>query len=153
MLLSGSSETCVAAQNFPQEVSTVLTVSTALWEPVHAASHNSRNLQRFLQPSKSSMWSIFKKINENEVQCKLCQVMLTLARLEELNNDNACTLRSHLKSVKKMSLTTDSWTALTAESYVTVHMWNHYFSDWKIQSAHLAALWPHSKKAWGLIPS
>ncbi len=128
-------QTCVATQCFPHEVSLVLTVTTALWESVHAANHNSRNLQRFLQPSKGSGWNSFEKMNENEVQCKLCRVKLTLARLEKLYDDNTCLLRSHLTSVEKLSLTTDSWTALTTESYVTVTF--RYFSKRKIQRAAL----------------
>ncbi len=86
---------------------------------MHAANHNSRNLLRFLQPSESSVWNSFEKINENEVQCKLCQLKLTLARLVELCEDNACVLRSGLTSAETVFLTKDSWTALTTKSDVT----------------------------------
>lgn len=57
------------------------------------------------------------------------------ARLEKLYADSASELRSCLTSVEKVSLTTDSWTALTTESYVTVTC--HCISNWKIESAVL----------------
>ncbi len=66
------------------------------------------------------------------MQCKLCQVELTL---EKLHDHNARVLHSHFTSVEEVSLTADSWTALTTEMYVTVTC--RYFSNWKIQSAAL----------------
>ncbi len=61
------------------------------------------------------------------MQCKLCQVELTL---EKLYDHNARVLHSHFTSVEEVFLTADSWTALTTESYVTVTC--RYFSNWKI---------------------
>ncbi|ROL45338.1 Zinc finger BED domain-containing protein 1 [Anabarilius grahami] len=57
------------------------------------------------------------------------------ARLEKLFDDNVRELRSQLTSVEKMAPTTDSWTALTTESYITVTC--HYIVDWEIRSAVL----------------
>ena len=57
------------------------------------------------------------------------------AKLEKLYDDNANELRTRLASVAKLSLTTDSWTALTTESYLTVTC--HYILNWEIQSAVL----------------
>ena len=50
---------------------------------------------------------------------------------EKYDDDNANELRTRLASVAKLSLTTDSWTALTNESYLTVTC--HYILNWEIQ--------------------
>lgn len=57
------------------------------------------------------------------------------ARLEKLFDANASELRTRLQSVEKLSLTTDSWTALTTESYITITC--HYIHNWEIRSAVL----------------
>ncbi len=57
------------------------------------------------------------------------------ARLEKLFDDNVRELRSQLASVGKIALTTDSRTALTTESYITITC--HYIVNWETHSAVL----------------
>ena len=57
------------------------------------------------------------------------------SRLEKLFDDGASDLRTQLASAKKVSLTTDSWTALTTESYLTITA--HYIHNWEVHSAVL----------------
>ena len=56
-------------------------------------------------------------------------------RLEKMYREAAASLRAILSSADKVAITTDAWTALTTESYVTVTV--HFFSDWVLQSAIL----------------
>jgi hypothetical protein len=56
-------------------------------------------------------------------------------RLEKMYREAAASLREILSSADKVAITTDAWTALTTESYVTVTV--HFFSDWVLQSAIL----------------
>ena len=56
-------------------------------------------------------------------------------KLEKLYDDNANELHTRLASVVKLSLTTDSQTALTTESYLTLTC--HCILKWKMQSAVL----------------
>ncbi|XP_063743762.1 E3 SUMO-protein ligase ZBED1-like [Eleginops maclovinus] len=64
----------------------------------------------------------------------LCRKTIT-SRLEKLHIENASILRNDLENADKVSLTTDSWTALTTESYVTVTC--HYMLEWEMRSAVL----------------
>lgn len=52
---------------------------------------NRRNMQRLLQSPKNSVCNSFKKISENEVQCKLCQVKLA-------HHKSTSTIHSHLRA-------------------------------------------------------
>ncbi|KAK1900575.1 putative AC9 transposase [Dissostichus eleginoides] len=57
-------------------------------------------------------------------------------RIEKLYKDKAEDLRRSLSTVSKVSITTDGWTALTTESYVTITC--HYIdSEWEMKSAVL----------------
>ncbi len=67
-LLPGSRKMCVAARYFPRQVSIVLTVTTASWEPVHAVIHNSRKPAEISTAIKKLCVELSEKINENEVQ-------------------------------------------------------------------------------------
>ena len=62
-----------------------------------------------------------------------CRQTMTV-RLEKMYRE-AASLREILSSADKVAITTDAWTALTTESYVTVTV--HFFSDWVLQSAIL----------------
>lgn len=54
----------------------ILTVATS-----YSSYTNSRFMRSLLKPSKSSAWNVFNKINENEVQFKLCQAKLACHKL------------------------------------------------------------------------
>ncbi|XP_048054650.1 E3 SUMO-protein ligase ZBED1-like [Megalobrama amblycephala] len=57
-------------------------------------------------------------------------------RIEACFDERKKTLKSQLESTKFVSLTTDCWTALTTESYITITC--HYIDeDWQIHSAVL----------------
>lgn len=63
-----------------------------------------------------------------------CRKTIT-SRLEKLRDENVSILQEKLANAHKVSITPDSWTALTTESYVTITC--HYMLDWEMQSAVL----------------
>ena len=54
-------------------------------------------------------------------------------RLEKMNIEAASSLREIRSLAEKAFITTDVWTALTTEAYVTVTV--HFFTDWVVLSA------------------
>lgn len=56
-------------------------------------------------------------------------------RIEKLYAETAQDLRKSLSTVPKLALTTDAWTALTTESYVTITC--HYIINWELKSVVL----------------
>ena len=54
-------------------------------------------------------------------------------RLEKMYSEAAASLREVLSLAVKVALTTDAWT----ESYMTVTVTVHFFTDWIVQSANL----------------
>ena len=85
-------------------------------------------------------------------------------RIEKLYKDKAEDLRRSLSTVSKVSITTDGWTALTTESYVTITC--HYIdSEWEMKSAvlqtratperhtaeHLAEGLRSATESWGIL--
>uniref|UniRef100_A0A8C5D8W6 BED-type domain-containing protein n=1 Tax=Gouania willdenowi TaxID=441366 RepID=A0A8C5D8W6_GOUWI len=77
-----------------------------------------RELMAFLEP-------------DYQVPCR----KTTTVRLEKMYEDKAASLRESLCAAEHLAITTDAWTALTTESYVTVTA--HYFEDWKMKTALL----------------
>jgi len=63
-----------------------------------------------------------------------CRQTMT-KRLEGMYSETAATLRKILSQANKVALTTDAWTGLTTESYVTITA--HYFEGWDVKSAVL----------------
>lgn len=59
----------------------------------------------------------------------------TATRVEKMYEEKAAELRADLQRVDKVALTTDSWTALTTESYIT--MTCHFIQDWELKTAAL----------------
>ena len=84
------------------------------------------------------------------------------SQIEKLYADNARELRKTLANVEKVALTTDAWTALTTESYVTVTC--HYVLNWEMKSVvlqtramperhtaeNLASVLKNATESWGL---
>lgn len=69
--------------------------------PVYATNHKSRIMQGLLQASESPLKSSFKRINKNEVQCKLCKVNLAYHK---------STMHSYLRArraIQSVELSTD----------------------------------------------
>lgn len=56
------------------------------------------------------------------------------ARLEKIK-DCVTAVSEKLEAAEKVAITSESWTALNTESYVTIIC--HYITDWKLQSAVL----------------
>ena len=77
-----------------------------------------RDLMAFVEP-------------EYKVPCR--QTMTT--RMEAMYKKKADSLRRALSNAKSVAITTDAWTALTTESYVTITA--HYFDGWVVKSAIL----------------
>ncbi len=57
------------------------------------------------------------------------------ARIDALYEKCACSLKDSLSKPARVAITTDSWTSLTAESYMTLTC--HYINEWKIHNAVL----------------
>lgn len=57
------------------------------------------------------------------------------SRIEKQYEEAATLLKTNLNAAKSVAITTDAWTALTAESYVTVTC--HYLDQWEMRSAVL----------------
>uniref|UniRef100_H3A8P7 HAT C-terminal dimerisation domain-containing protein n=1 Tax=Latimeria chalumnae TaxID=7897 RepID=H3A8P7_LATCH len=58
-----------------------------------------------------------------------------VARLEKLHTECAAAVSNKLAIAEKVAITTDSWTALNTESYVTITC--HFIRQWKMESVIL----------------
>lgn len=57
------------------------------------------------------------------------------ARLEKMHADSAASVRRNVSKAEKVAITTDAWTALNTESYVTITC--HFIEDWEMKSVVL----------------
>lgn len=70
-----------------------------------------------------------------EPEYKLPSQRTTTTKMEKMYEESAVNLRADLQSADKVATNTDSWTALTTESYVTVTC--HFIQNWELKTAVL----------------
>uniref|UniRef100_A0A0E9PXP1 HAT C-terminal dimerisation domain-containing protein n=1 Tax=Anguilla anguilla TaxID=7936 RepID=A0A0E9PXP1_ANGAN len=63
-----------------------------------------------------------------EPEYKLPSQRTTTTKMEKMYEESTVNLRADLQSADKVAINTDSWTALTMESYVTVTC--HFIQNW-----------------------
>ena len=132
------------ASKHPQPSSSQSTMEDFTMEPRHCDDLRAEKITELIvrlitediMPISVVEWNDFRELMafiepEYTVPCR--QTITT--RMEGRYREIAAALRKILCKAKKVALTTDAWTGLTTESYVTITA--HYFEDWTVKSAIL----------------